>query len=131
MFVDLSEQEIRKVVDPMPPSVLLYQIERVARDWAVLAQFDEARFSVFGKRAQVLLGFTEIGAWVADGPLAPGGSGTGRRFDKTEDCLLLAAKILSEKGLLEEMRKRDPFWYGSALEGAKEKRAWSREAVAA
>ena len=130
MFKDLTEQEIRQVVDPMPPSVLLYQIWRTKSDWNVLARFDESKFSVFGKRAQVLLGFTEIGAWVADGPLVPGGEGTGRRFDKQDECLLLAASILEEKGLLGAMQQRDAFWYVGALKNARE-RLERREAVTA
>jgi hypothetical protein len=130
MFQDLSEKEIRKVVDPLPPSVLLYEIEQAYSNWNGLAQCSEQLFSTFGKRAQVLLGFREIGVWTADGPLVQGGKGAGRRFDHQESDLLLAARLLEEKGLLEHMQLKDPGWYVGALELAQEKQEIN-EAVAA
>lgn len=110
MFQDIDETTIREVVDPLLPSVLLAKISQAKNHFDEFAQGKRRIAEAFGVRFQVFLGFSEPGYWAREG-VSSFNSRRGLRFEHRSTKVLLAARILLEKGLLEVMAERDSFDY--------------------
>lgn len=108
--MDTSERDIRKVVDPLLPSVLLSEIATAKEHYEQFAHGNQRVAKTFGKRFRVLIGFSYPELWVDEG-VSQIGTRRGRRFEGRGTAVILAARILLEKGLLEIMVKRNPFDY--------------------
>jgi len=108
--MDTSERDIRKVVDPLLPSVLLSKIATAKENYEQFAHSNSRTAKAFGTRFRVLIGFSYPGLWVDEGA-SQIGTRRGRRFEGRGAAVILAARILFEKDLLAIMAKRNPFDY--------------------
>lgn len=108
--MDTSERDIRKVVDPLLPSVLLSEIATARDRYEQFVHANSRTAKAFGTRFRVLIGFSYPELWVDEGA-SQMNTRRGRRFEGRGAAVILAARILLEKGLLTVMVKRNPFDY--------------------
>lgn len=108
--MDTSERDIRKVVDLLLPSVLLSEIATAKEHYEQFAHGNQRIAKAFGARFRVLIGFSYPALWIDEGT-SQMNTQRGRRAEGSAAAVILAARILLEKGLLAVMVKRNPFDY--------------------
>jgi len=101
---DITEEELRAVIGPLPPAVIWREVDRAREFYEKVCKLDERCFAAAGKRAQIF-----AGVWDPD--LLSSDEVKPHRFERTDEMREAVARIFAEKGMLDELARRRPFWY--------------------